>query len=290
MAHHSKSSSSITRSQEEIMRAPRHTVYPIAVSLFGWLLTACAPGPPITTQITPVGLAVGTVVKTSGIIDVNNDCSNAVPPAPNIQAWWSNLPPTNRLYPFVGFEIWRNTYDGCTSTRLDVYRALVTFNMAGVSQLKGLVKTAWLDVNTRVLPASTAADPNCIKFTGGAGTLDRFGPTVSGLPVAANGTVRQLQAPDPFPVGTNTVFVFPKPWTSGPVAGAANPTTSLASGTGGATFTVDVTNQVTAAINGGLQEMSWMLTSAFEGPLTSPSPMSVDCKTSYKFALSIEHY
>jgi len=272
------------------MRAPIGTQYAVGVSLFALLLTACPPGSKITTQITPVGLSVGTVVKTGGIIDVNNNCGSAVPPAPNIQAWWNALPPTNRLYPFVGFEIWRNTFDGCTSTRLDVYRALATFNMAGVSQLKGLVKKAWLDVNTRALPAGVGADPRCISFTGGAGTLDRFGPAVGALPVAANGTLTQLQAQDPFPVGTNTVFVFPRPWTSGPVAGATNPTTTLASGLGGATFTVDVTNQVNAALNGGYAGMSWMLTSDFEGPLTVPSSTSVDCKTPYGFALSIEHY
>jgi hypothetical protein len=271
------------------MRARRRT-YPAAVSLFCGLLTACQPSPPPTSSITRVGGSVGTVVKTSGIIDVNNNCSNAVPPAPNPQTWWSNLPPTNKRYPFVGFEIWRNTFDGCTTSRLDVYRALVTFNMAGVSQLKGLVKTAWLNVNTRALPASTAADPRCIKFTAGGGSLVRFGPTVTGLPVSGNGSIQQLQPPDPFPTGTNTVFVFPNPWASGAVPGAANPTSTLASGTGGATFTVDVTSQVTAALNGGIPEMSWMLTSDFEGPLMAPEPTSVDCKTSYDLGLSIEHY
>lgn len=272
------------------MNSPLGTLYAVGVSLVALLLVACTPGPPITTQITPVGLSVGTVVKTSGIIDVNNNCGSGVPPAPNIQGWWNNLPPTNRLFPFVGFEIWRNTFDGCTSTRLDAYRALVTFNMAGVSQLKGLVKSATLAVDTRALPASTAADPRCIKFTGGAGTLDRFGPTVTGLPVSANGRILQLPAPDPFPIGTNTVFMFPNPWASGTVPGAANPTSTLASGTGGATFTVDVTNQIIAALNGGFPELSWMLTSDFEGPLPAPSATSVDCKTSYSFALSIEHY
>jgi hypothetical protein len=190
----------------------------------------------------------------------------------------------------VGFEIWRNTFDGCATTRLDVYRALATFNLSGVSQFKGLLKKAWLDVNTRALPAGIGADPNCIKFTGGAATLDRFGPTTTGLPVAAKGMLTQLQGSAPFPVGINTVFVFPQPWTNGPVAGATNPTTTLANGLGGATFTVDVTSQVDAALYGGHSEMSWMLTSAREGPLAAPLPTSVDCKTSYSLALSVEHY
>ena len=272
------------------MRTPLSSLYAFGVCLFALLLTGCPPGQPITTQITNVGLSVGTVVKTSGIIDVTNNCGSAVPPAPNVQAFWTALPPTNRLFPFVGFEIWRNTFDGCTTTRLDVYRALVTFNMAGVSQLKGLVKTATLNVNTRALPAGVGAHPSCIAFTGGAGALDRFGPSVGPLPVAGNGMLTQLAPPDPFPVGTNTVFVFPNPWSSGPVPGATNPTTSLASGTGGATCSVNVTSQVDAALNGGHSTMSWMLKSAFEGPLAAPSSTSVDCKTSYGFVLAIEHY
>ena len=272
------------------MRAPLSTLYGVGVSLLALLLTACPPGPAITTTTTNVGLSVGTVVKTGGIIDVTNNCGSAVPPAPNIQAFWNGLPPINRCFPFVGFEIWRNTFDGCTTTRLDVYRALVTFNMAGVSQLKGLVKSATLNVSTRALAAGVGAHPSCIAFTGGAGMLDRFGPNAPALPVSGNGTLTQLQAADPFPVGTNTVFAFPNPWTSGPVTGATNTTTTLASGTGGASFTVDVTNSVIAALNGGFPGMSWMLRSSFEGPLAAPSPTSVDCKTSYSFVLSIEHY
>src|SRR5690348_13218971 len=165
----------------------------------GWcaltlLVMACPPGKPIQTTITNVGLSVGTVVKTSGIIDVTNDCSTATPAAPDPQAFFSNLSPTAKLFPFVGFQIWRNTFDGCTTTRLDVYRALVTFNMAGVSQLKGLVKTATLGVTTRALPSGVGAHPSCISFTGGAGTLERFGPTVAVAPVAANGILDHLQA------------------------------------------------------------------------------------------------
>ena len=249
-------------------------------------------GPVIQLNTTMVGLSVGTLVKTSGIIDVTNNCNPATPPAPNIQAWWNGMPPTNRTFPFVGFELWRNSTDGCTTSRVDVYRALVTFNMASVSNLKGLVNKAELIVSTRALPAGvTAGNTSCVAFTGGAGTLERFGPAVAGNlpPVSGAGVLTQLQPADPFPVG-NVVFTFPRPWASGNVPGAANPTTTLASGTGGATFTVDVTNQVTAALNGGFAGMSWMLTSAFEGPLTGPvASGGLDCKTSYAFQLRLTH-
>lgn len=52
---------------------------------------------------------------------------------------------------------------------------------------------------------------------------------------------------------------------------------------------MDVTDQVTAALNGGFPGMSWILTSAFEGPLTGPLPGGLDCKTSYTFVLRLTH-
>ena len=261
------------------------------IGTFGLLsvLVGCiTPQTPLTTS---VGLSVGTLVKTSGIIDVTNTCNPAVPPAPNIQAWWNGMPPANRLHPFVGFELWRNTTDGCTTSRLDVYRALVTFNMASVTNLTGLVTKAELIVLTRALPAGVGGHTACISRTGGAGTLDRFGPAAAGNlpPVSGVGTLTILQPADMFPVG-NVVFTFPQPWAAGPMMGAANPTTTNASGTGGATFTVDVTNSVNAALNGGFPGMSWMLTSAFEGPLTAPVPTGLDCKTSYDFQLRLTHF
>jgi hypothetical protein len=86
------------------------------------------------------------------------------------------------------------------------------------------------------------------------------------------------------------VFAFPRPWVAGSVAGAASPTTTSPDGQGGVTFVVDVTGQINAALNGGLSGMSWMLTSAFEGPLSGPvAPGGLDCKTSYTFELKLTH-
>lgn len=258
-------------------------------TLFG---IACVPGPAPTPLTTMVGRSSGTFVKTSGLIDVSNTCTPATPPAPDVAGFWNAQPPTNRLFPIAGFEIWRNTTDGCTTTRLDTYRAVTTFNMASVSNLKGLVTHADLIVSPRALSAGVGAHPACIAFTGGAGTLQRFGPATAGnVPqFSAAGSLIQLPPPSSFPVATNTVFTFPIPWSSGTLAGASNPTSTLASGTGGATFTVDVTGSVTAAVNGGTTAMSWMVTSAFEGPLAAPSATSVDCKTPYDLRLNITHY
>jgi hypothetical protein len=263
------------------------TIGILAIGVFGIVGTATLP----TAQTTLVGVAVGTLVKTSGLIDGSNTCNPANPPAPDIQAWWNALPPVNRTHPFVGFELWRNTTDGCTTSRIDTYRALATFNMASVSHLKGLVTKGELVVKTRALPGGVAGNPACIPFIGGAGTLERFGPAAAATlpPVSGAGTLNRLQPPEPFPSG-NLVFAFPRPWVAGSVPGAASSTTTSPDGVGGATFTVDVTSQVNAALNGGFSGMSWMLTSAFEGPLTGPvAPGGVDCKTSYTLELKLTH-
>ncbi len=264
----------------------------ICAGVLALSIAACAPGSVGSPTTTLVGRSTGTFVKTSGLVDVSNTCTPATPPAPDVAGFWNAQPPTNRLFAIAGFEIWRNTTDGCTTTRLDTYRAVTTFNMASVSNLKGLVTHADLIVTQRALPAGVGAHPACIAFTGGAGTLQRFGPATAGnVPqFSSAGSLIQLPPPTPFPVATNTVFTFPMPWSSGTLAGASNPTSTLASGTGGATFTVDVTGSVNAALNGGTAVMSWMVTSAFEGPLAAPSATSVDCKTPYDLRLNITHY
>ena len=51
----------------------------------------------------------------------------------------------------------RNTTDGCLTTRLDVYHALVTFDLSHQTNLKGLVKSATLAITTPALPPGDAA-------------------------------------------------------------------------------------------------------------------------------------
>jgi hypothetical protein len=55
-------------------------------------------------------------------------------------------------------------------------------------------------------------------------------------------------------------------------------------------FTVDVTSQVNAALNGGFGEMSWMLDSSLEGPLSAPAAAQVDSRTSINFSMTIAHF
>lgn len=244
---------------------------------------------PLTTN---VGLSVATITKTTGLVDTTHTCNPANPKAPDIQSWWNSLPPNNRLNPYVGFELWRNTTDGCLESRKDVYRALVTFNMASVSNLKGLVQKAELVISTHALPSGVGST-GCVPLTGGAASLERFGPAAAASlpPVQGSGSLDMLQPTENFPTG-QTVFSFPptNPLTPGAVAGATSPTTVMVNGTGGAVFTVDVTSQVNAALNGGMAGMSWMLVSSSEGSLSGPVTAGVDCKTSYNFKLAITHY
>lgn len=264
-------------------------------------------GCPKKVVTTSVMKSVATLVKTSGL-NLDTNCTPTVPNPPDYTAWWNSLPAANHAFPFAGWETWRNTPAGCSQSRIDAYRALVTFNMASVSSLKGLVQTASLVVTTRAMPADaggavtagpfgnpTSVTLMCPSLIGGAGTLQRFGPAAVGtLPnVSMAGELDILPAPTAFPTG-QVVYTFPPNMNSpGPVAGATDPTTATASGNGGSVFTTDVTSQVNAALNGGAAAMSWMLTANFEGPLPGTLPItggSVDCKTSYNMDLQITHF
>jgi hypothetical protein len=283
----------------------RSSLLAATISGVALITTACDNSkPPLTTD---VGLSVATLHKMSGLIDVTNNCNTATPPAPDPQGWWNGMPPANHRFPFAGFQLWRNTFDGCTSSRVDAYRALVTFNMASVSNLKGLVQKAELIIQTRALPDSAGKTTgtggtgvSCPMFVGGAGALQRFGPAAAGsLPsVSGTGQFHILQgAAAPFPTATNTVFTFPAIPAGGTIPvgaipGASDPTTIVASGGNGMVTTTDVTSQVNAALNGGHAGMSWMLTSSFETiPAGAPVPSgrALDCRTSYQFTLRITH-
>jgi len=243
----------------------------VTLSVAAVFLSGCPHSPqPITT---PVGLGVATLVKTTGFVDPANNCNPAVPTAPDAQGQWNAQAPAGKTAPFAGFQIWRNTTDGCLESRKDVYRALATFNMAAVSNLKGLVQTATLTVKSQALPSGVGA-PGCPAMTAGAGTFERFGPAATGtLPtVSGVGSFDVIPPAAAFPTG-QAVSVTPTP-----------------SGTGGFVFTLDVTSQVNAALNGGIGEMSWMLDSSLEGPLAAPATAQVDCRTSINFAMTITHF
>ena len=278
-------------------RASKVTTALCATVLTTFMIGCTNPPKPLETQ---VGKSVATLVKTSGIGLAPPNCGPGTPPAPNIQAWWNALPPANHKYPFAGFELWRNSTTGCTASRVDAYRSLWTFNMASVSNLKGLVQKAELVLLTRAMPDSAGGietlgmvQADCPALLGGGGSLQRFGPAAAGSLPTVNplGQFAILAAADPFPTGGNTMYTFPSKMIPGPVPGAANPTTVMASGNGGSSFVTDVTGSVNAALNGGFAGMSYMLTSQFEGPLTVPvfKDHNLECKTSYDLQLRLTH-
>jgi hypothetical protein len=252
-------------------------------------------------QTTSVGKSVTTLQKTFGVAG----CGASTGPS-DPQAWWDGLPPENHRYPFAGWETSRGVSQGCLQTRVDVYRAAFTFNLASVAALKGLVQRAELVVSTRALPpaarpggvvtAGPFGDPSsvtlfCPQKVGGAGSLVRFGPAAP-VPVTAGTGSLQLLGSDPLPGGTSTVYTLPPSFTVGPIAGATSPTTVAPDGLGGATIVTDVTGQVTAALNADMPGLSWMLTSNFEGELPGQLPVQgvLDCRTSYAVDLRVTHY
>lgn len=260
-------------------------------------------GTPPTTSVSSVGRSVGTLFQTSGFALA---CGGALQPDP--VALFAALPPSNKLYPIAGFELFKPP--PCSSARLDAYRGIVTFNMASVAGLKGLVQKAELIVETQALPSGAgravtfvpppALNATCPARFGGAAALQRFGPAAAGTLsqfVSPNGTITDIGATGVFPSGT-TVYTFPSsltlqggaPLTS--VPGATSPTTVTASGSGGVVFATDVTGAVTSALNSSATEMTWMLTSLFETPPPSSLPTggSLDCKTSYDIRLEVTHF
>ena len=206
-------------------------------------------------QVTSVGKSVTTLEKFSG----KAGCDPADVPPPIHRHFGMRCPRQTYAYPFAGWETFRGPTAGCATERVDEYRAVVTFNLTSVSNLKGLVQNAELVVTTRALPP--AAGPGvavtipglvalaCPTGIGGAGSLVRFGrgsddPDHVGCRLPADAWSNR-----PVSDGSGTVYTIPASNTSGAVTPATSPTTIAPSGTGGTTITTDVTGAVTAALN-----------------------------------------
>lgn len=272
---------------------------PASLTALALALAACNGGG-VTPLTTSVGRSVGTVVQTTGVALA---CGGAVQPDP--VAWFDGQPPNNKRYPFAGFELFKAPM--CSNARLDAFRAITTFNLGSVANLKGLVQRAELVVETRALPAGAGGSATfpgtinvfCPANFGGGRAVERFGPAAAGTLaqyVSGTGKLTVIGATDAFPSG-NTVYTFPSSLGGGTattpasVPGATSPTTVTASGTGGVVFVTDVTGAVNAALNSNATEMSWMVTSLFEGPVPGPLPTGggLDCRTAYELSLRLTH-
>ena len=113
----------------------------------------CLPACSNNQQTTLVNVSVATLVKPYGLVDLEHNCSDVGGPfAPDIQAWWDGLSPANKQFPFVGYETSENAAFDCTTSRVDAYHGLFTFDLASAANLRGLVVNAELIVSTRAVP------------------------------------------------------------------------------------------------------------------------------------------
>ena len=273
----------------------------VILAAFMLVWSGCRTGTPTTTTVRQT---VATLQQSSSLVGCAGTTPPALPQEP--QDWWNAMQPANRQFPFAGWEAFQTGVGGCAATRVDAYRAVVTFDLGSVSNLKGLVQSAALTVRTRPLPAAQGTTLNagplgqagsinlfCVRNLGGAGALVRFGPgTAANVPSTSTAGDFQMLGASPFPAGTNVVYTFPNPVVTGSVAGATDPTTATLTGTGGSIFETNVTGAVIAALNANATSLSWMLTSNNEGPLPAALTTTgdVDCRTSYSFNLVITHY
>lgn len=263
----------------------RCTLAGLSLALVSIAALGCPNSPPITPLTTTLDPSVRTLAIRQGLVDPTNDCSVATPPAPPApDAWYNALPisaPQKTLNNgVVGFNVWRNTHDGCLETRQDLYRTRFAYDLSGVQNLKGLVTGAELTFSAVVMPAPSGSF--CQAMTGGGGSLFR-------LPVGTPAPPSSFTLLPPASQFTTSgrVFGMTLPW----VPGAISPgVTTAATGSGGASFTVDLTNQVQGALNQGAGDMTFEISGSDEARATISPPGSTDCRTVYKVGpLAIKH-
>ena len=263
----------------------RRTLTGLVVALASAASLAC-PGNPPTPLTTTLNPSVRDLAIRQGLVDPTNDCSVATPPSPPApDAWFNSLPisapPKTVNNGIVGFNVWRNTHDGCLEARQDLYRTRFAYDLSGIQNLKGLVTAAQLSFAAVVLPAPSGIF--CQAMTGGGGSLFRL-PVGTALPPA----MFTLLPPNSSFTTTGRVFGMTNPW----IAGTIQPgVTTLATGTGGASFSVDVTQQMQGALNQNAGDMTFEISSSDETRITTSPSGSTDCRTIYRVGpLVITHY
>jgi hypothetical protein len=254
---------------------------------------------PITTAVTPAVMTMGKV-QSDGTLP-ENSCNNLLANAPTPLDWWNGLrpgqPPKAAGEGAVGFEIeFATTGTGtgtCSQYRQQLYRTGFSYDLSQLQNLKGLVTKAQLSFSSFILPSGVSTIGLCQPVTGGGGSLLILGQGAS-LPSAVGGFadlgggVTGL----PFPA-SGRVFGMTFPWVPGTItSGLASgvTVTTLASGLGGAGFSVDVTSFLNGALNRGAASLAFMISGSDESTPTVFPAGPTDCKTVYKVDnLMIEH-
>lgn len=275
--------------------------YPLVVVCFAFMfgITGCPkPVNTITTTIAPTVVTMAQI-HSEGINPEN--CNDWTSPSWQMpQQWWNGLVPTKPPKVagegVVGSNILFDTQSGgsCTKYRQDLYRPGFTYSLAGLS-LKGLVQSANITFSAVVLPSGVSTTGLCQPMTGGGGSLLIVKPPAT-VPAGASGFA-DLGGPGPqatpFPA-TATVFGMTFPWVPGTITqGVTSGVTvsTQASGTGGASFTVDITSFINGSFNRGDSSIAFMLSGSDENPPTVFPPGALDCRTVYSFGnLTIVHF
>lgn len=249
-----------------------------------FLLGSCGNKTPITplhSRITPSVITLA-MINSKGINPLNsNDWLSPTWLVP--EDWWRSLPttqpPRSGLHAVVGFEILFDAQGGASKFRQDLYRAGFSYDLTSNQNLRGLVTKAELTFSSAVLPSGIGPKSLCQPFTGGGGSLIVLAPAAT-LPTAPlrMAYLGSANNATPFPSGTR-VFSIPQPWVSGTVAPGV---TTMATGQGTASFTVDVTALVNAALNRGATELSFMVSGSDEANVMVFPPGTMDCKTTYR--------
>jgi hypothetical protein len=247
---------------------------------------------PITTTVSPIAMTMARI-QTTGINPQNcNDWLSPSWKAP--QDWWNGLLPTDQArvvgQAVTGFEINFDTRPGggCTKFRQDLYRSGFTYTVA--ASLKGLVTAADISFSSRVLPSGVSPTGMCQPMTAGGGSLFIMNQGAA-LPAATGGFAYLGTAPAAAFPAAGKVFGMTFPWVPGSIPANGRAVTTVASGLGGAAFTVDVKDFLDAALNSGGTTLSFMLSGSDEAPVTVFPAGAIDCKTVYRFGnLVITHY
>jgi len=253
----------------------------LSLTLLGLgLLTAC----PVKEKTMTVPATLMNMAQVSGGVDDQNSCAPPAPPVPMPMAWFNGLPVAEQQLAVVGFQVWRNTANNgaCMEHKDIAYRGLFQYDLSTVAPLKTVTKASITFV-TKIMPPDVTPNASnlCSPNSGGLGSLWEVTPTVPFTPgMTVLGPVftpgNNTLGATAFPAGQKYV-AFTVPWIAGQIGTNAS---TLASGTGGASFTVDVTGRVQAALTANAPVIQFMLSATDEAfPRTVPPPASIDCRT-----------
>ena len=176
-----------------------------AASLFTLVVAATTGCSKNVVTLTPSPTMRTTYDLNTNQFDVNNDCSQAVPPAPTVPS-----PAAGEM--LVGYQDWRNTYDGCTTSKAHRWEAAVTFDMSAVvAEMNKAPMTSLTGTLDFSMPSTMTPTPT-------AGAVDLCARTFewTATPATANGLVNlQFSSTTDFPTSAaSTLGVQQFPTTS----------------------------------------------------------------------------